>query len=229
MTMSVERLKAIVRWHVQQPLLGLMLRPVRAETETFADAIVPIAAIGQDAVCYCGGVGEDIKFEELLIERFDALVWAFDPTPRSVRFVEEQQDLSERFHFLPVGLWSEDTTLRFYSPANANHVSHTVEGPQGGATHFDAPCRSVPNLMRELGHEHLDLLKLNIEGAEDRVLQGTLEKGVRPRVITLTYEGKKAFRKALKWTRRLRREGYQLLGVRGWFVTYVRDPAQNAG
>ena len=102
-------------------------------------------------------------------------------------------------------------------------MSHSADGPQGGTSSFDAPCRSVPSLMRELGHERLDLLKLNIGGAEDRVLAGALGAGVWPRVIALTYEGRGAFRKALAWTRRLRREGYRLLGVRGWFVTYVRQ------
>lgn len=217
----MERLKAIIRWHVQKPLLRAALRPdTHFEVVMFADTIMPTGVITQNAICYCGGVGEDVRFEQLLIERFGALVWAFDPTPRSVKFVE-REPLPEQFHFVPVGLWSEDTTLRFYAPANPNYVSHSVEGPQGGTTFFDAPCRSVPSIMRELGHERLDLLKLNIEGAEDRVLEGALEEGVRPRVITLTYEGRRAFRKALSWTRRLRREGYHLLGVRSWFVTYL--------
>jgi FkbM family methyltransferase len=228
--MKPDRLKDIIRWHVQKPVLHAMLRSdAHAESAVFADAIVPTAVIDRDAICYCGGVGEDIRFEELLIERMGALVWAFDPTPRSVRFIEQRGPLPEQFHFVPQGLWSEDATLRFYAPSNPSYVSHTVEGPQGGATHFDAPCRSVPSLMRELGHERIDLLKLNIEGAEDRVLSGALDAGVRPRVITLTYEGRRAFRKALNWTRRLRYEGYQVLGVRGWFVTYVHEPISPGG
>ena len=31
-----------------------------------------------------------------------------------------------RFRFMPVGLWSEDTTLRFFAPRNPKHVSHSV-------------------------------------------------------------------------------------------------------
>jgi FkbM family methyltransferase len=218
-------LDAIVRWHVQKRLLYALLRPdAVAESAVLADAIVPTTLIGRDGICYCGGVGEDIRFEKLLIEQFGACVWAFDPTPRSVDFLKRQR-LPQQFHFLPVGLWSEDSTLRFYAPANPANVSHSVEGPQGGASHFDAPCRSVPSLMRELGHARLDLLKLNIEGAEDHVLSGAFEAGMRPRVLALTYEGRAAFRKALSWTRRLRAEGYRLLGVRGWFVTYVHEAA----
>jgi FkbM family methyltransferase len=220
---SVRRkLKSIIRWHVQKPLLKVVLRPdTRIERAVFADVILPTTVIGQDAIAYCGGVGEDIRLEELLIERFGARVWAFDPTPRSVTFIERRRPLPKHFHFVPVGLWSEDTTLRFHAPADPRHVSHSVEESGGGPTYFEAPCRSVPSLMRELGHDRLDLLKLNIEGAEDRVLTGVLAAGVRPRVIALTYEGKSAFRKALTWTRRLRDEGYQLLDVHGWFATYV--------
>ena len=70
----------------------------------FADTIVPTTLIGPGAICYCGGVGEDIRFEELLIERFGAGVWAFDPTPRSAEFIGRRRPLPAAFRFMPVGL-----------------------------------------------------------------------------------------------------------------------------
>ncbi len=127
--------------------------------------VVPAAMIRPDWICYCGGVGEDVSFDLGLIERFGCSVFAFDPTPRAITYVAEEVANGPKFHFLPVGLWAEDTTLRFYAPANPAHVSHSIVNLQKRDTYFEAPCRSVPALMRELGHDRIDLLKIDIEGA----------------------------------------------------------------
>ena len=37
--------------------------------------------------------------------------------------------------------------------------------------------------MRELGHDHIDLLKLDIEGAEFAVLEKMTAESVRPKII----------------------------------------------
>lgn len=192
-----------------------------------ADTVLPEWTIQPDWVCYCGGVGEDIRFELELARRWGVHVHLFDPTPRSIAFMRAAQLPGEQFTFLPVGLWSEDATLHFAAPQNETYVSHTVMdgNAQPG---FDAPCRSLPSLMSELGHDRVDLLKMNIEGAEGAVLDAALAAGIRPRVITLTWEGDGAFRKAIERTSRLRGEDYALVGRNAWFFTYVDEARRRA-
>lgn len=48
---------------------------------------------------------------------------------------------------------------------------------------FDAPCRSVASLVKELGHDCIALLKLDVEGAEYAVLESLERDGVYPRVL----------------------------------------------
>jgi methyltransferase, FkbM family len=223
----MQRLREISRWHVEKHLLGLFLRPEATDVRTrrVADALLPVGWIGPQWRCYCAGVGEDIRFDRYLVEDCGAQVWAFDPTPRSIAYMRSAEYDRERLHFVPAGLWSEDTTLRFHGPANPEHVSHSVMEEFGSTAYFDAPCRSVPSVMRELGHDRIDLLKMNIEGAEHIVLGAALDAGIRPQVIALTFEGDRAFAKTRAWTKRLRQEGYQLLGRVDWFFTYVRRAA----
>lgn len=219
------RVRDFVRVHAEGPLLRLMLRPDAAirmvPVIPVADTILPRDLIGPDWICYCVGVGEDITLDRHLAEQCAASVWAFDPTPRAIAFMRQAPYDRARLSFVPIGVWKEDATLRFHAPVNPRWVSHSVMEPQGGDGHFDAPCRSLASLMRELGHQRVDLLKLNIEGAEHVVLEAMLEEGVRPRIVTLTYEGRGAFRKAHAWTQRLRAEGYHLLARTGWFFTYL--------
>lgn len=221
----IRRLKEFYRWHFEKHLLRVVA-PTRPSSLRLIDAgemLLPAGLVDRSWICYCAGVGEDIRFERYLSDVLAAEVWAFDPTPRAIRFMETAEYDRARLHLVPVGLWREDTTLRFHAPANPAHVSHSVVEEQGGDGFFEAPCRSIPSIMRELGHDRIDLLKMNIEGAEDVVLEALFATTIRPRVIITTFEGQGALRKAQAWTERLRRDGYTLIGRDGWCFTYVRN------
>lgn len=157
--------------------------------------IVPSSAVQAHSVCYCAGVGEDISFDLALMERFGCEVHAFDPTPRAIEFVRRNAADVPRFHFHPVGLWERDEQLRFYAPSNPKHVSHSVMNLQQTDSFFEAPCRSLTSLMNELGHARIDLLKLDIEGAEQRVIAAMLEQGVTVKVLCVEFD-----EATLEWT-----------------------------
>ncbi|HEY5435220.1 MAG TPA: FkbM family methyltransferase [Candidatus Limnocylindrales bacterium] len=187
--------------------------------------IVPTAVVTEDWVCYCGGVGEDVTFDLGLIERFGCAVHAFDPTPRAIAFAGAQAATEPRFRFHPVGLWSEDTTLRFFAPRNPAHVSHSVVNLQRTEEYFEAPCRSVANLMREIGHDRIDLLKLDIEGAEHRVIRSMLDAAIRPAVLCTEIDQPVKPRTMWKTVRRIRAAGYDLVAVDHWNLTFLRRDA----
>lgn len=187
--------------------------------------IVPTRRMTADWICYCGGVGEDITFDLGIIERFGCAVYAFDPTPRAIAFVTSHAADQARFVFRPVGLWSEDTSLPFFAPRDPSHVSHSAVNLQRTDTFFEADVRSIPTLMRDLGHERIDLLKLDIEGAEHRVIRSLLDAGVRPTVVCLEID-----QPVRPWTfwrtvRRIRRAGYDLVAVDHWNLTFIRSDA----
>lgn len=191
----------------------------------YGGRIVPTALPGREWICYSGGVGEDITFDEALIERFGCQVYAFDPTPRAIEFVMREAPDPATFHFMPLGLWSEDTTLRFHAPRDPAHVSHSVINLQGTDKWFEAPCRSLASLMAELGHERIDLLKLDIEGAEHAVLSAMLDAGIRPSVVCLEIDRPVTPGRAWTTVRRLMGGGYALVGLEGWDLTFVLGEA----
>lgn len=174
-------------------------------------------------VVYAAGVGEEINLELYLIARMGCQVWSFDPTPRSIHWVETIQPAPGHFHFRPEGLWKEDTTLFFQSADNADNVSASLLDADRRRPGFDAPVRRLGSVMTELGHDHIDLLKLNIEGAEGPVLETLFEDRIWPTTIALTFEGRQPLREAREWTRRLAGVGYRVIGVHGWAVTYLRS------
>jgi hypothetical protein len=46
------------------------------------------SGMSQESVVYSIGVGEDISFDLELIRRFGVQIHAFDPTPRSIRWLQ---------------------------------------------------------------------------------------------------------------------------------------------
>jgi hypothetical protein len=75
--------------------------------------------------------------------------------------------------------------------------------------------------MKELGHARIDVLKMNIEGAEYEVLKSMMADNIRPTVIALTFEGNAAFVDAIRWTAKLKKYGYQFAGLNRWAATFV--------
>jgi FkbM family methyltransferase len=150
--------------------------------------VVPADLLNERSVCYCAGVGEDISFDLALIERYGCEVHAFDPTPRAIAHVEKHAAGNPRFRFFPVGLWDQEETLRFFAPKNPSHVSHSVLNLQQTGDYFEAPCKPLAQLMKENGHDRIDLLKLDIEGAEYRVVRSILDRKLAVRVLCVEYD-----------------------------------------
>ena len=139
-------------------------------------------------MAYRAGAGEDITFDLAHIQRFGCEVFSIDPTPRARAHIARTAPADQRFHFLDVGLWDRDDMIRFYAPADPAHVSYPALNLQRTSEFFEAPVKKLSTIMREHGHTRLGLLKLDIEGAEYRILGSMIVDGVNADVICVEYE-----------------------------------------
>jgi FkbM family methyltransferase len=150
--------------------------------------VVPTGLLDAGSVCYCAGCGEDISFDLGLVRRFGCEIFAFDPTPRAVLHVGQQAKGVARYHFTALGLWDGDDVLRFFAPKDPAHVSHSALNLQQTDDYFEARVSRLSSLMRERGHERLDLLKLDIEGAEYRVVDSMLEDELEVGILCVEFD-----------------------------------------
>jgi FkbM family methyltransferase len=126
--------------------------------------------IGREAVVYSLGIGEDISFDLSLIERFGVEVDAFDPTPKVKKWLATQP-LPRQFHFHETGIGGHDGEETFYLPRE-NWVSHSViQAHQYGRASLRLPVIRLSTAMRLQGHSRIDVLKMDIEGAEYAVIE----------------------------------------------------------
>ena len=131
------------------------------------------------SVVYSVGVGRDVTFDLALIERFGCTVHAFDPTPHSRDWVATQS-LPREFVFHLLGLGDKDEEAAFAQPEVEGFASFGMpdDSAQGSVIH--CPVRRLESVVRDLDHDRIDLLKMDIEGFEYGVIDDVLAGPLRP-------------------------------------------------
>jgi len=216
--------------------------------------LVPIGYLQAGDVAICAGAGEDISFDLELIRRFQCRVHTVDPTPRAISHFRKVSmgaqndrpvpinnspdhfyDLSDvdlkNLTFHEIGLWKEETILRFYAPDNPTHVSHSVQKLSTESdTYFEAPCVSIASLCHKIGIEHPRLVKLDIETAEYDVISSMLDDNIFPEILLVEFdEGYRPIKAG--WEERIRaclgsleEAGYQLIDFDKFNFCFIRKP-----
>ncbi len=131
----------------------------------------------KNAAVYSFGIGEDLSFSKAVIER-GGTVYAFDPTPKSIEYVEHSGLFSHpNFHFFPYGLSDKDGKEVFYLPVRDDWVSASVISHKCVNTEnaIEVEMKTLRTIMSELGHEHIDVLKMDIEGSEFKVIESIMK------------------------------------------------------
>jgi FkbM family methyltransferase len=174
--------------------------------------LIPTAAgLDENSICYLAGAGEDISFDCALVERFGCRGRIIDPTPRAIahfrelgeavqagrRFpinnsATEFYDIAPRQYgklsFLPIGLADRDGELKFFMPKDPAHVSCSTVNLQKTEDYFVAQCHSISTIMARQGDTKVDLLKMDIEGAEYPVIRDLVESGRLPRILLIEFD-----------------------------------------
>lgn len=173
-------------------------------------------SFNNNSIIYSFGVGEDISFDLDLMRAYDVTVHAFDPTPKSIQWIRSQQ-LPESFILHEYGLADFDGEISFNPPENLDHVSHTIlKRTETEAYAIRVPVRRLRTIMQQLGHAHIDLIKMDIEGAEYQVIDDLIASQVHPMQLLIEFHhrfpnvGIQMTKDSIK---KLRVYGYQLFSV----------------
>jgi FkbM family methyltransferase len=214
--LKTQRLARALRVHPRDDMVNIGTR--------YGGWSIPRKDMGAEAVCYFAGLGEDASFDLGVIERFGCEVHAFDPVPEASRYAATVSARESRFHFHPCGLWSSDGALRFYANAEPGFVSRSATNMHGTGEYTEAQVRAVDSLMSELGHEHVDLLKLSVEGSEYEILDDLLAKRLPVKVVCVEFSQPAPVQPVLQRVAAMRKGGYELVAAilqpSGWKLTF---------
>ncbi len=173
--------------------------------------------LGPDSVVYSFGVGRDVHWDLEMIDRFELTVHAFDPSPLSVEWVRSA-DLPEKFVFHPYGIGATDGLITLYPPPTTRtvHYSSINRGRAPADKAVKVPVKRLATIAAELGHDHIDVLKIDIDGGEYDVLPDVLASGIPIRQILMeVHHNFKTlkFNDTRDMLRALRSHGYRILDI----------------
>src|SRR5208283_4385421 len=139
------------------------------------------------SIVYSFGIGCDISFDEMLIRRTGCRVLGFDPTPRSKEWIKNNPNIPVEFMFVPVGLAETTGTKKLYLPSNKEFVSGSIMKELDGGF-IECDFLSLPDIMEQHQHKFIDLIKMDIEGAEYTIVESWLRLEYIPPVRQLWVE-----------------------------------------
>jgi FkbM family methyltransferase len=185
-------------------------------------------SIDSDSIFYSFGVGTDISFDLEMINRFGVKINAFDPTPKSIQWISDQQTPTE-FVFNPIGIAASSGEIEFTLPDNRNHVSgsiHNVLGSKGQK--IKVPVKDLESIMQNLSHTYIDILKMDIEGAEYDVIDFIINKKIPVKQLLVEFHHrfpKIGIAKSKRAIKKLTLAGYKIFHISesGEEYSFIKD------
>lgn len=194
-----------------KPVDSLKERNLKLVGTKYGGWVIPDSGFLNDkSIIYAVGAGEDISFDVGVVQEYGSEVHIFDPTPRAKEHYDylvygiksgkdvlinggpEKYSISEdqlsSIFFHQIGLWNEKDSLKFFVPRNSSHVSHSLLNLQQTDDYIMVDVDCLRNIMQELDHTKIDLLKLDIEGAEYKVLESIIEDNIDVRVLCIEFD-----------------------------------------
>ncbi len=166
----------------------------------------------RNGVAVLCGAGEDVSFDLALQKRFGCEVLIVDPTPRAIEHFNEllaafrenrpfainrsseTYDLAEvdiaKIKYVPVAIWTARDTLKFWMPQDPSHVSHSITNLQRSSQYIEVQADTLSAVLSSHGLlcDELELLKLDIEGAETEIIAWLCENRVFPRQLLVEFD-----------------------------------------
>lgn len=145
-----------------------------------------------------------------------AMIYAFEPFPESFERLKAELPRDPRTHLFNFGLSDRDGPCSFHANANSATNSLLATDASGARTWgaglldtarvIEAQFKMLDTVMRELGLPRIDILKMDVQGAEHLVISGgagacqqRLIRLVYAEVITQpTYTGQRRLDEALR-------------------------------
>jgi FkbM family methyltransferase len=186
--MLIQRIKSIVRRVVRPPLHKPQMKLPYHFLGTEYGGWPLLRSTKNEAQVLSFGIGEDISFDLAAIQKFNCRVVGFDPTPRSREWLA-QQKLPHQFSFQPVGISDVDGEVSFYAPAKEEHVSFSISPSSNSAEghKITAPVLRLESILKKLDLPLCDVLKMDIEGFEYRVIADIIKSHLRPAQILVEF------------------------------------------
>jgi FkbM family methyltransferase len=165
-----------------------------------------------------------LSFDEEMISTYRARVFGFDPTPASLRWLAAR-GVPEGMRVEPIGIAAFDGEQAFAMPAG--EARGNFSSKQRSDTTVVCQVRRYATILAMLGLRRVDVLKLDIEGAEYDVIDDLLTSAVLPTQLLVEFHHRLHnihVAETRRSVRTIRRAGFSLFAVSpgGQELSFIR-------
>ena len=165
-------------------------------------------------IIYSVGLGHDISFDLALAAEITCEIFGFDPTPKTRAWLTTHP-LPACFHYVPVGLADRDGLLEFGLPSDPSFDDFSLVR-KDKAEFVLCEVQRLSSLAAKLRHTRIDLLKMDIEGAEYQVIDDLCSGSLLPAQLLIEFHHRindAHIRDTLRSIAKLRDAGYLLFAI----------------
>ena len=185
--------------------------------------ILPVPITAESNVL-SAGAGHDISFEKALSDRFGCRIVLLDPSPTGeMTWKKFGADLPTT-EFIPSALSDHEGWISLTDPLDADEGSFRSSAPHSAST-IKVPSLSVAGICAEKNWSRIDLLKMDVEGAEYEVIRSIIQSGIYIGQICVEFHHGEGFSSSRSDTvtaiLELRKAGYRLVHRVHWDHTFI--------
>lgn len=185
--------------------------------------MMPTEMIDANWLCYSVGAGADISFDLELMDRYNATIRSIDPVEPYVTLARQAAGDRPRFSAYQAAITTADAPIRMQITHDPGSRSLSAARLYDSDRFFEVPGRRLESLMAEFGDDHIDLLKLDVEGSEYEIIP-TLDfraLGIKLFGTQLHHSGSVSQARAL--IEAMRNQGYDPVAIRPVLkITFIR-------
>ena len=184
---KLKKLKAVVvgKDFLYKPTIKIKSEKLGNKSEGWW--IHPNLIQNKSSIVFSFGLGEDISFDLAIMKEYNSKVYGFDPTPKALKYVKSI-NTGDNFILNEYAVSNKDGQLTFNLPENENYVSGSFADINSTNT-ITVEAKRLRTILEELKltSNDIDILKMDIEGAEYDVIEDMITSKIFPKQVLIEY------------------------------------------
>jgi len=161
-------IRSALELHYYRPAFYQWLGAINANRQLLHEADIDAGSIVLDAGAYTGEWAQEI------MERYNPTIHAFEPDPRNFKQLDKRAHDNARLIPYPFGLGEKNESVRMTLEMLGSSMFADTSG-KNGVPWAEVEIRDIAEVWQSLGLDRVDLMKINIEGAEFPLLERMIE------------------------------------------------------